>query len=86
MIWMLLILQTVLLILSGWVYKSYFMQSKVNHPPIFWNPMARFMLVNGIPLALIGNTVLAFLLTDHPWWFAIASFVGFVVCVGKKQR
>ncbi|MBL4803250.1 MAG: hypothetical protein JKY71_00150 [Alphaproteobacteria bacterium] len=86
MIWILFALQAALILLSGWVYQSYILKPKTDHPPIFWNPMARFALVTGVPFTLFGNIVLAFVFTLHPWWFLIFTILGFIVVVGSKQK
>lgn len=76
MIWILGVFQVFAVAAAHWVYNVYISQPKYNHPPIFWNTLPRFLIVNVSLLAPITLVTCAFFLTDSPWAFLLFT-VGF---------
>lgn len=74
------ILQVIALLLYRWVGKVYFSQPAFNHPGIFRNEIAAMVLCYGPLAAMVVLVVLAFVLTDAPWWFLGLSVAGWVAC------
>lgn len=75
MIWIFLILQIILVRIGWWVYHTYFTQPRYNHPRIFWNPVARFILEYGPTTGIIGLVVAGFFFTSHPWLFLLLTVI-----------
>lgn len=85
MIWLLIILQIIFVKISWWVYNAYYTQPKYNHPPIFWNPLARTLLVYGPLTGIFGLVITAFFLTYHPWLFLFFTLAFWVYCGHKRN-
>lgn len=77
MIWILIILQMGLIKLGWWVYNSYFMQPQHLHPPVFWDPFTRFVLIFGPSVGIIILITAAFTLTPYFLLFLIFTIVWF---------
>ncbi|MGQ0526714.1 MAG: hypothetical protein ACT4OY_01580 [Alphaproteobacteria bacterium] len=85
MIWLLAALQVAFIWIGWWVYNSYFTQPRHNHPPIFWNPVARALLIYGPSIGIVGLVIAAFFLTSHPWPFLIFTLVSWGYCGHKRK-
>lgn len=85
MIWLLIILQIIFVKIGWWVYNAYYTQPKYNHPPIFWNPLARTLLVYGPLTGILGLVITAFFLTSHPWLFLFFTLAFWVYCGHKRN-
>ncbi|MBK6896185.1 MAG: hypothetical protein IPH06_06310 [Alphaproteobacteria bacterium] len=85
MIWIFGILQVIFIQIGWWVYNSYFIQPRHNHPAIFWNPLLRTLLIYGPTVGIVGLVIAAFFLTSHPWFF-----LGFTLILwgfgGRKKK
>ncbi len=86
MIWLLIIAQIILIQVGWWVYGSYFTQPKHNHPSIFWNPIARMLLVYGPTIGIIGTIALAFYLTDHGGLFLVLTLIWWGYSGYKRKK
>ncbi len=85
MIWLLAVLQVAFVWIGWWVYNSYFTQPKHNHPPIFWNPLIRTLLIYGPSIGIVGLVIASFFLTSHPWPFLIFTLVFWGYCGHKRK-
>lgn len=82
-------LQVVALLIYFWVGRVFISQPVTNHPGIFYDPTARFVLCYGPAVTMVISVVLAFVLTNSPWLFLGFSLAGWVVCSprpGSKTR
>lgn len=73
-------------LIHRWVCKSYYMQPKFNHPPIFWNPILRHLLCIGPLVIFLGITIAAFFLTESPWWFLLLAFATLMLTTPTARR
>lgn len=80
------VLQVIAILTFRWVGRVYMTQPSFNHPDIFRNPTVAAILVYGPIAAMVVMVVLAFLLTDHPWWFLALSIAGWVACSPSPNR
>jgi hypothetical protein len=85
MIWLLAVLQVAFIWIGWWVYNSYFTQPRHNHPPIFWNPLTRTLLIYGPSIGIIGLVIAAFFLTSHPWIFLFFTLAFWGYCGHKRK-
>ncbi len=69
MIWLFVIFQIIFIHINWWAYNAYYVQPQYNHPVIFWNPLARKLLLTLPWIGIIGLVVSAFFFTDRPWLF-----------------
>ena len=67
------VIQAVNIGLMRYVGKNLITQPDWNVPEIFRNPIIAKALVIGTQILLVTLIVLAFFLTDHPWWFLAGS-------------
>ena len=85
MIWIFGIFQIIFIQIGWWGYNSYLTQPRHNHPAIFWNPLARTLLIYGPTVGIVGLVIAAFFLTSHPWFF-----LGFTLILwgygGRKKK
>ena len=73
--WTLAAAQVVNLLVYKWVGAVFLSQPRFNHPMMFHNPTARLLLAYGPLVIMVVLIVLAFFLTDSPWWFLAGSLV-----------
>lgn len=85
MIWLLAVLQVAFVWMGWWVYNSYFTQPRHNHPPIFWNPLTRTLLIYGPSIGIVGVAIAAFFLTAHPWLFMFFTLVFWGYCGHRRK-
>jgi hypothetical protein len=71
----LIISQSVTILVLRWIWKVYWSQPCWNQAPLFRYPLPRVVVVYGTLGNYYLNMVFAFLWTDHPWLFCIASLV-----------
>lgn len=74
------VIQAMNLLAYRWVGMVYFSQPRFNHPAIFHNAAARSVLCYGPLIAMVILVLLAFALTDSPWWFlglTVGAFISF---------
>jgi len=74
----LMLLQAFLMRVNWWVYYTFITQPKYNHPPIFWNPFVRVILVSGPFIGIALLMFLSFFVTSSPWWFISLSVIWWV--------
>lgn len=79
MIWLFVIFQIIFIHINWWAYNAYYMQPKYNHPAIFWNPLARKLLLTLPWIAIIGLAVSAFFYTHRPWLFLFFTAVWWII-------
>lgn len=85
MIWLLAVLQVAFVWIGWWVYNSYFTQPRHNHPPVFWNPLIRTLLIYGPTIGIVGLVITAFFLTSHPWLFLLFTLAFWGYCGHKRK-
>lgn len=71
--WALVGAQILNLLVYRWVGAVFLSQPRFNHPMIFHSPVARILLAYGPLVTMVALIVLAFVLTDSPWWFLAGS-------------
>lgn len=80
------ILQTVNLLLYGWVGRVFISQPRWKHPAIFHNAMARNLLVVGPLVVMVVLVVCSFVFTYSPWLFLGLTVAGWVALSPRPHR
>lgn len=73
-------------LIHRWVCKSYYLQPRFNHPPIFWNRAIRNLLCLGPLIVFIVVAILVFFLTESPWWFLLLAFITLMITTPTVRR
>jgi hypothetical protein len=70
------ILQVLCILIYNWVTRNVFYQPEWDIPPIVRTNPALFKAIGvGVPILYVLDIVLAFFITNHPWYFLVFSVV-----------
>ena len=79
MIWALIVFQIISIQINWWVFFNHNIQPKHNHPPVFWNPVTKQLLLTMPWVTTIALVLLGFAFTDYGWIFLLVTFLWWII-------